>query len=219
MAARPTLFTMPISHYCVAAERMLTFKQVAPELVRVPYHDKRELIRRTGQDYVPALVWDDTVVPWSEIPRWLESKVPSPPLFPPGQEGVAATLENWGHQVLEERVWRAIVTHLPAVLADDHERWVFEEMQSRSRGPFSVLAMREPEFREELAEYLAIVDRMLDGRAWVLGEPSVADFGIYGALSPLLTAGESLPANLANLCRWADHIARLTAGSAPALTR
>jgi glutathione S-transferase len=210
MAARPTLFTMPISHYCVSAERMLAFKNVDAEPVRVPYHDKRELIRRTGQDYVPALLWDGTVVPWAEIPRWLDAKVPAPPLFPPGQEGLAETLENWGHQVLEERVWRAVVTHIPPVLADDHERWVFEEMQSRARGPFSVLAMREKEFRDDLAEYLTMVDRMLDGRAWILGEPSVADFGVYGGLSPLLTAGEVLPAPLANLRRWADRIGRLS---------
>lgn len=209
VVARPTLFTMPISHYCVAAERMLAFKQVVAELVRVPYHDKRELLRRTGQDYVPALLWGDSFVSWSEIPRWLDAKVPSPPLFPAGQEGVADVLENWGHEVLEERVWRTVVTHVPRVLADEHERWVFEEIQSRARGPFSVLAMREPEFRADLAEYLTRVDRMLDGKAWILGEPSVADFGIYGGLSPLLTVGESLPPHLANLRRWADRIGRL----------
>lgn len=209
MVARPTLFTMPISHYCISAERMLAFKGVTAERVRVPYHDKRELLRRTGQDYVPALLWDNTFVPWSEIPRWLDAKIPSPPLFPPGQEGLAETLENWGHQVLEERVWRAVVTHIPPVLADDHERWVFEEMQTRSRGSFALLALREKEYREDLAGYLGMVDRMLEGRPWILGEPSVADFGIYGGLSPLLTAGESLPAHLGNLQRWSDRIGAL----------
>lgn len=212
MAARPVLFTMSISHYCVAAERMLAFKGVVPRLVRVPYHDKRELIRRTGQDYVPALVWDGEFVPWAEIPRWLDARVPSPPLFPAGREALAATLEDWGHQVVEERVWRAVVTHVPPVLADEHERWVFEEMQSRARGLFSVLAMREPEFRAELAPYLAMVDAMLAGRAWILDEPSVADFGIYGGLSPLWTVGGSLPKELANLRRWVDRIRRLPGG-------
>lgn len=209
VAERPTLFTMPISHYCVSAERMLAFKRVRARLVRVPYHDKQELIRRTGQDYVPALVWGRSFVPWAEIPSWLDRKVPTPALFPTGKEGLAAALENWGHQVLEERVWRAVVTHVPPILGDDRERWVFEEMQTRARGPFPVLAMREKEFRGELAPYLAMVDRMLDGKAWILDEPSVADFGIYGSLSPLLTVGETLPRELANLRRWAERIGRL----------
>ncbi|MCI4336410.1 MAG: glutathione S-transferase family protein [Thermoplasmata archaeon] len=209
MAARPTLFTMEISHYCVSAERMLAFKGIRPRLVRVPYHDKQALIRATGQDYVPALKWGDEFVAWNDIPRWLDRKSPRPLLFPPGQEGLAETLENWGHQVLEERVWRAVVTQVPPMLADDHERWVFEEMQSRARGPFSILALRQPEFRAELEPYLALLDRMLDGRAWVLGEPSVADFGIYGGLSPFLTVGERLPAQLPNLRRWVARIQKL----------
>lgn len=209
MSVRPTLYTMPISHYCVAAERMLAYKGIAARSVRVPYHDKRELLRRTGQDYVPALIWNGTFVPWAEIPRWLDSKVPAPALFPPGAEGLAAALEDWGHQVLEERVWRAVVTHIPPVLADDHERWVFEEMQTRARGPFSLLAKREEEFRADLAPYLAMVDAMLEGKGWVLGEPSVADFGIFGGLSPLLTVGEKFPKELVNLRRWAQRIQRL----------
>src|SRR3990170_3498877 len=190
MATRPALFSMPISHYCVSADRMLAFKAIPFDTVYVPYHDKRELIKATGQDYVPTLQWDGKPVLWFDIPNLLEKAKPEPTFYPWGQKGLAAVLENWGHQVLEERVWRYVVTKIPPVLRDDHERWVFEEMQTRARGPWHVLEMRRDEFREDMNKHLGMVDAVLDGREWILGQPSLADFGIYGGLSPLLTVGE-----------------------------
>src|SRR3989442_249101 len=142
MASRPVLYSMPISHYWVCADRTLAFKGVSFDTKYVPYHDKRALIKATGQDYVPTLVWDGKPVMWHDISDCLEREHPKPTLYPWGQKGLAATLENWGHQVLEERVWRYVVTKVPPVLRDDHERWVFEEMQTRARGPWHVLEMR-----------------------------------------------------------------------------
>ncbi len=209
MTPQLTVYGFPQSHYCVSADRMLAFKGIRARPVRVPYHDKRALLRATGQDYVPTLVAGRKVVRWEEIPRFLDRLVPRPSLFPPGRAGVAEVLENWGHQVLEERVWRAVVTRIPATMPDEHERWVFEEMQTRSRGPFELLEARRAEFTEEMHRYFGLVERMLDGHAWILDEPSVADFGIYGGLSPLLTVGEPIPARFPNLRRWTRQIARL----------
>ncbi len=206
MPTRPVLYSMPISHYCVSADRMLAFKGVPFRTVLVPYHDKRELVKATGQDYVPTLVWGGKPVMWHDIPDFLEKAKPKPTLYPWGQKGLAGTLENWGHQVLEERVWRYVVTKIPPVLRDAHERWVFEEMQTRARGPWHVLEMRRDEFREDMNKYLGMVDGMLDGREWVLGKPSLADFGIYGGLSPLLTVREEVPRELSNLGAWIKRV-------------
>src|SRR5207237_736584 len=177
MAARPVLYSMPISHYCISADRMLAFKGVPFDTRDVPYHDKSELIKATGQDYVPSLVWDGKPVMWYDIPDFLEKAQPKPTLYPWGKKGLATTLEHWGHQVLEERVWRYVVTKIPPVLHDDHERWVFEAM--------------------------------LDGQEWILGEPSLADFGVYGSLSPLLTAGEKIPKEFPQLANWVSRIQKL----------
>jgi len=210
VAPRVALYYLPISHYCVCAERMLAYKGVAADIVPVPYHDKRALIAATGQDYVPALVWDARVVPWAEIPGFLEEARPTPSLYPGGMKGAAEALDEWGHLVVEEKVWRYVVTKVPPILRDDHERWVFEEMQTRSRGPWSVLEMRRDEFRRDLQSVLERVDRMLDGRAWVLGNaPSLADFGIFGGLSPFFTVGESLPDGLPRLAAWVDRVRRI----------
>ncbi len=210
MADRPRLFEAPYSHYCVAAERMLAFKKIPYDSVYVPYHDKRELIAATGQDYVPTLVWDDQPVFWYDLPDSLEKLRPEPTFYPWGQKGLATVLEHWGHQVLEERVWRYAVTKVPPRLRDDHERWVFEEMQTRARGPWHVLEMRREEFRADMEKHLAMVDAILDGREWILGQPSLADFGIYGSMYPLLFIGETVPSGLARLPQWVERVAALS---------
>ena len=209
MASRPLLYSMDISHYCIAADRMLAFKGVDFETRYAPYHDRQEVLKATGQDYVPTLIWEGRPVMWYDISDFLEKVRPKPTLYPDGNQGLAVTLEHWGHQVLEERVWRYVVTKVPPVLKSDEERWVFEEMQTRARGPWHVLEMRREEFRQDMNKHLAMVDAMLDGRDWILGEPSLADFGIYGSLSPLLTVGENIPKEFPRLAKWASMIETL----------
>src|SRR6266566_4887121 len=179
MATRPLLYSMPISHYCISADRVLAFKGVPFDTRYVPYHDKSELIKATGQDYVPTLVWEGKPVMWSDIPDFLEKAQPKPTLYPWGKKGLATTLEHWGHQVLEERVWRY------------------------------VLEMRRGEFREDMNKHLGMVEAMLDGQDWMLGEPSLADFGVYGSLSPLWTAGEKIPKEFPQLANWVSRIQKL----------
>src|SRR5438445_49194 len=142
----------------------------------------------------------------SASPDVLEEARPKRTLYPWGQKGLAVTLEHWGHQVLEERVWRYVVTKVPPVLKSDEERWVFEEMQTRARGPWHVLEMRREEFRQDMKKHLAMVDSILDGRDWILGQPSLADFGIYGSMSPLLTVGESVPSEFPRLAAWVSRV-------------
>lgn len=213
VSTRPTLYGYPVSHYCVSAERMLAFKRIRFDQVYVSYHDKRELLRATGQDYVPALTWDGRAILWAEIPDFLEQVAPEPTLFPEGRRGLARTIEDWGHQVLEERVWRYVVTAVPRQIEDEVERWVFEELQTRARGPWSVLEHRREEFREEMAAHIQLVEEMLDGREWLLDAPSLADFGVFGGLSPLLTVGEEIPDHFPRTRGWASRIQNL--GGAP----
>src|SRR5207247_5820524 len=117
--------------------------------------------------------------------------------------------EHWGHQVLEERVWRYVVTKVPPVLKSEEERWVFEEMQTRARGPWHVLQMRREEFRQDMNKHLGMVDSILDGRDWILGQPSLADFGIDGSMSPLVTVGESVPPEFPRLAAWDSRVGDL----------
>jgi glutathione S-transferase len=197
---------------------MLAFKGVDFETTYVPYHDKTELIAATGQDYVPTLMWDGKPVMWYDIPDYLERTVPLPTLYPWGNKGLAAVVEQWAHAQLEEKVWRYVVTMIPPALRGEVERWVFEEMQVRGRGPWHVLQSRKEEFRTDMIKEFERLDLALTGRPWILGEPSLADFGVYGSLSPLLTIGESIPADLPQLAAWVDRVQALGA-TPPALAR
>jgi len=69
--------------------------------------------------------------------------------------------------------------------------------------------MRRGEFREDMNKHLGMVEAMLDGQDWILGEPSPAVFGVYGSLSPLLTAGEKIPKEFPQLANWASRIQKL----------
>ena len=53
---------------------------------------------------------------------------------------------------------------------------------------------------------LAMVEAMLEGKDWMLGTPSLADFGIYGSMSPLLTVGEKIPKEFPRLAAWTKRI-------------
>jgi len=203
------LYGLPPSHYCISAELMLAFKGIPFERVYAPYHDRQELLRLSGQDYVPALFQDGKFVPWYAIPDHLETVRPSPTLYPRGEKGLSRTLEHWGHQVLEERVWKAVVTKVPPVLRSPEERWVFEEMQTRARGPWAVQEARREEFLRDLKEPLSLLEDMLDGREWLLGEPGLADFGVYGGLSPLFTVGDPLPAGFPRTEAWVGRLQSL----------
>ena len=58
-------------------------------------------------------------------------------------------------------------------------------------------------------KHLAMVEAILQGRDWILGEPSLADFGIYGSVSPLLTAGEKVPDEFPRLAAWVARVQKL----------
>src|SRR5437879_13903357 len=101
MASRPLLYSMDISHYCIAADRMLAFKGVAFDTRPVPYHDKQELINATGQDYVTTPVSHGTVAAWQDIPDFLEAAQPKPTLYPCGQKALATLVDHSVRQALK----------------------------------------------------------------------------------------------------------------------
>ena len=58
-------------------------------------------------------------------------------------------------------------------------------------------------------EATTTLEEMLDDRRWLLGEPSLADFGVFGSISPLLTVGEPIPRSLPHLADWARRVASI----------
>lgn len=58
---------------------------------------------------------------------------------------------------------RYVVTTVPPVLRDELERWVFEEMQTRTHGPWHVAGMGREEFRQDCGRRFARLDAASEG--------------------------------------------------------
>lgn len=207
---RATLYVMSMSHHCVKAWKVLDRKGVAYDRVEVPYHDKRALLKATGQDYVPWLQWGDRGIPWHQLVDAVEEAVPEPTLFPGGNPGAHRIVEQWAHDVLEEVAWRVAVPDVGARFKDEVERWVFEEMQERKRGSLEAYRKRRPEFEADLAKHLAHVEASLDGRDFLLGdEPGLADFAVFGATEPLAYVGLDVPKAFPRTRAWRQRVAKV----------
>lgn len=197
------LYGLDLSHYVVKVKRILAHKGIDYVYEYAPYHDRSDLLAVSGQDYVPYLLWEDEGVTWSQIPDFLEAKVPTPTLYPDGSRNVARMLESWAHEVVEETVWRCVAADARRTFQDPKEAWVFEELQIRKRGDLDEYAQQKPKFLKALVSTLRPLDDRLGESTFVLGEkPSLADFALYGAIHPLPYTKNDIPAELRHVRRW-----------------
>lgn len=205
-----TLFQEPFSHWCVKARKILDYKKLKYEIKEVGYHDKRELIKATGQDYVPAIVTDGQIVTYPDIPDFLERLAPNPTIYPNETRALSKAIENWAHYRLEEIVWRYVVVDFPKTFKDDLERWVFVEMQELKRGPLELMEARRPLFRSDMETHFQILEDMLKDHPFLLTDkPSLADFAVFGAISPLPYSGNKFPEKFPKLQAWYSLINRI----------
>jgi len=202
-----TFYEEPFSHWCVKARKIMRYKKIQFETKTVSYHDKRELIKATGQDYVPALVNDGQVITYPNVPDFLERLQPNPTIYPDGTEALAKVLENWAHYRLEDVVWRYVVVDFPKTFKDDLERWVFIEIQELKRGPLELMNLRRPAFKVEMEEHLQMLEDMLQSKRFLLADrPSLADFAVFGAVNPLAYSGNRIPEKFPKLRAWHQSV-------------
>ena len=205
-----TFFQYPFSHWCVKAQKIMDYKGIRYRAVTVGYHDKRELIKATGQDYVPALVNGNEIITYAQIPDYLETMVPTPTIYPNNTRAVSKAIENWAHYHLEEMVWRYVVSDFPKTFKDDLERWVFVEIQELKRGPLELMAQRRTSFKADMDAHLQIVEDMLSEHRYLLDEkPSLADFAVFGAVNPLSYSGNEFPEESVKLKVWFKAIEKM----------
>jgi glutathione S-transferase len=150
------LYSVPISTNVERVALALAYKGLAVEHVEVPYDDRGEILRVSGQELVPVLVVDGEVVSDSTaILEWLEERFPDPPLYPrePARRAEARLFVDWFN-----RVWKRPPNLIEAELErDDPNR----ELVARSVA--------------ELRASLDVFEALLDGRDHLLGEFSAAD--------------------------------------------
>ncbi|MHB8606112.1 MAG: glutathione S-transferase family protein [Thermoplasmatota archaeon] len=216
MPAAPTsstpvrLFHLAPSHYCEKARKILEWKRIPHTIVNVPYGNHQEVIRASGQDYVPFIdTGDGKGVLWPDVADWAEKRQPTPTLYPTGR-AEARLVEHWAHEVVEEVAWRVALPDIVKMFKDPQEAWIFEELQMKKRGPLAIMKMRQPEFIAGMTRVVALADEMLADHAFLLADaPSLADFALYGALRPLELSGNAIPASLKRTRAWYAKVAKL----------
>jgi glutathione S-transferase len=132
-------------------------KGIDVDWVDLAPEDRSEVERVSGQSLVPVLVEGEKVVfDSTEILRYLESRNPEPPLWPP-DEARRAELDlflDWFN-----RVWKRAPNEIEAARAKEERN--------------------TPDLSRELNGSLDLFERLLTGRDYLLGEFSAADCAAF----------------------------------------
>jgi glutathione S-transferase len=130
--------------------------------------------RRTPVMQIGADIYCDTQI----IIRELETRFPTPTLFPGGNAGVPWALSMW-----TDRSFFQNTVNLVFGTLDDRVPRDFIEDRGRLRGAkFDVKAMKAaiPQMRDQFRAHIGWIEAQLgDGRQWLLGDFSLADVNAY----------------------------------------
>ena len=204
------MYDMDYSPTCAKVRKLMDYKGLVYRKVPVPYHDKRRLIRETGQDYVPFLKDGRRGVPWTEAVDYLDRVAPHPPAYPGDSRAVVRILESWEYDWFEDRLWPFVAAFLEGTLRDPVERWNFGELWDRPPGTFDAIRSHPRRAFEPLGPSFALFeDGLRDREFLVLDAPTAFDFAIYGNLHALRVAGRPVPKAYPRLAAWFRRVDRL----------
>jgi len=167
------LYTVPASTNVERVALALTHKRLLFEYVPVPYDDRREVRKVSGQDLVPVLLDGERVIHDSmEIVRYLEDQYPDRPrLYPddPARRADCLIFIDWFN-----RVWK----RPPNELTDELEKPAAEIDRDKVA-----------RLGKTLQDHLVLFEQMLTGREYLMGQYSAADvaafpFLKYSAIHP-----------------------------------
>jgi maleylacetoacetate isomerase len=155
------LYRAPFSTNVERVALALAHKGLEVESVVISYDDRSPVVEVSGQGLVPVLVDDDVVVPDSvAILRYLEEKLPDPPLFPPdaARRAELDVFLDWFNQV-----WKVAPNTIEDELeGDEPDHARVKEMAAR------------------MHDSLALFERLLDGRDHLFGDDlSAADCAAF----------------------------------------
>lgn len=204
------LYDEVYSPYCAKVRKLMDFKGLPYRTIPVPYHDKRRLLRETGQDYVPFLRDGRLGVPWTGAVDYLERLRPEPSAYPDGIRAACKVLEAWEYDWFEDRYWALVAPFLERSLTDPVERWNFTETWERAYGPFEAVRKDPGAVWESLAAPLEMLERGLRDHPFLIAaKPTAFDFAIYGDVHAGEYAGVRWPARYPRLRAWYRRVDRL----------
>jgi glutathione S-transferase len=200
-----TLYAVPASHPCAAAEKALQLKRVEYTRVDIPpVAHKLVLYALFGGGTVPGLVLDgEKILGSRKIVRALERRTPEPPLLPADEKERKSVelAEEWGDEVLQPLVRRVIWIALrrsPASLPSYGEDAGLPIPDALSKLSAPLVAMAEQRINDAselnvradlraLDHHLARVERWMDHGVVGGSSPNAADLQIGSGLALLLT--------------------------------
>ena len=105
-------------------------------------------------------------------------------------------------------MWRFVVSDFPKTFEDDHERWMFEEIQEIKRGPLELMHVRKPAFKDDTEAHFQILECMLSDHKFLLTEtPSPPSrTSTFGAICSLRYSGNEIPQEFKRLRPWYHSI-------------
>jgi glutathione S-transferase len=146
------VYSVPYSTNCERIALAAGHKGLELEWVEVPYGDRSEVERMSGQSLVPVLVDGETVLHDSPaIMRWIDERFPDPPLWPEhdARRAEVDVFCDWFN-----RLWK--------------------------RAPNLIAAGRDPEkYGPRVTGSLDLFESLLAGRDYLFGDFGVADITAY----------------------------------------
>lgn len=188
---RMRLHQFSYSPFAAKVRKCLELKGLACELVEVPYLDRRALVALTGGTLQIPVLEDGAVVldESARITAYLDERY-APSLR---EDPLAAVLEGWADQVLEDVAFRLAAPGLYDRFAElqggraDAPAF-FRLVKERKFGAGCLDAWRAagPALTARVQELLRPLERVLAGREHLLGaRPSLADAAVFGQLAML----------------------------------
>ena len=158
-----TLYRVEMSTNVERVALALAHKGLKVKSVVMPFGDRTEVRKVSGQDLVPVLVDDGKVVVDSmEIVRYLEEKfADTPPLYPkdPARRADCMVFIDWFN-----RVWKRPPNDMEAELTKPEGQRDLKRVERLGRA---------------MQGYLDLFEQMLTGRDYLLGEFSAADIAAF----------------------------------------
>ncbi len=181
-AMEVTLYQNVHCPFSERARRALGEKGIFQNRHEIHWHEFDALKGQTGEEQIPTLVYEDTVVSGSgAIARWANSAVEGGvDLFPGSLEAAIARWEKLA-DVLNEKTMPLVIPVWADVMTDATERDAFLARYTRYGDYKQLRNNRLDLWREVEAEWRKL-DAELEGQDYLLGRMTYADYAVYGAV-------------------------------------
>lgn len=204
-----TLYQFTYSPFAAKVRVCLGLKQLACELINVPYLQRAELVKVSGGIHVPVLVDGANVISDSaRIVDHLEER---------GGIGLrvnplSVALEQWADEYFQEIAFRLACPGLEDVLGaqqGDEARLMFRLVKERRYGAGCVAKWREEDalHSKKTREALQPIVNAVKLHRYVFGVPSAADAAVVGQLFMVETAKPGwVKQNAPELSDWFEQL-------------